>query len=169
MKLKYVCLGVIFLAFFFFSTFAAEWLDEFDGPELHEEWITITWRPENQGSATIEDGQLLMNEPGDFGHMITDGRPLVLRAAPRGDFSMSMLIDTDPPAPAANYWIGLFVIGKDGDSTVLAENWAAAAIGGAVIAIGSTRTGRDLRGGITLLPSRERPRQLIPVNLERHS
>ncbi len=84
-KLRYF-LSTVFLAFLALPVFAAEWLDEFEGPDLHEEWVKITWRPVEQGTATIEDGQLLVNGLGDFGHMITDGRPLVLRKAPKGDF-----------------------------------------------------------------------------------
>ncbi len=113
------------------SAFAKEWLDEFDKPDLNEEWFKITDRPEKQGSVTVEDGRLLINEPnGSFGHLVTDGRPLVLRKAPEGDFSISALVDTEPPAPAENYWIGLFIVGKDGDDAVLAENWAVLTIGG---------------------------------------
>ncbi len=48
----------------------------------------------------------------------------------KGDFSISTLIDTNPPAPAGDYWLGLFIIGKDGDNAVLAENWAVLTIGG---------------------------------------
>jgi len=110
---------------------AREWLDEFDEPDLNGEWFRITDRPVEQGSVTIEDGKLLINDPnGDFGHLVTDGRPLVLRKAPDGDFSISALVETDPPPPAQSYWIGLFVVGKDGDHAVLAENWAALNIGG---------------------------------------
>ena len=125
-------LSIVILAVFLtLPASAKEWLDEFDKDELNEEWVTITWRPGDQGTATIEDGQLLINEPGDFGHMITDGRPLVLRKAPKGDFSISTFVDTEPPGPADNYWIGLFVIGEDGDSFALSQNWASLSLGGA--------------------------------------
>ncbi len=130
MKLRVVSLAIIFAVFLTLPTFAKEWLDEFDKDELNGEWLKITCCPGDNGSAVIEDGRLLINEPGDFGHMITDGRPLVLRKSPEGDFSISALIDTDPPAPADNYWVGLFVIGNDGDNAVLAHNWAALNIGG---------------------------------------
>jgi hypothetical protein len=131
MKFISVFLFVIFV--FILPASSKEWLDEFDKDELNEEWFRITWRPGDNGTATVEDGTLLINEPMDvnFGHTITDGRPLVLRRAPKGDFSMSALIDTTPPAPADNYWIGLFVVGEDGDSTVLADNWASLSLGGA--------------------------------------
>jgi hypothetical protein len=131
-RLQQIFLVVIFLASSALPAFAGEWLDEFDKPDLHEEWTKITWRPGDMGSATIEDGMLLINEPGDFGHTITDGRPLVLRSAPKGDFSISTLVDTDPPAPAQDYWVGLFVIGENGDNAVLASNWASLSIGGAI-------------------------------------
>ena len=110
---------------------AKEWLDEFDKPDLNKEWFKITDRPEEQSTVTIEDGSLLLNEPnGNFGHTITDGRPLVLRKAPEGDFSISALVDTDPVPPSQSYWIGLFIIADDGDAAVLAENWAVVNIGG---------------------------------------
>ncbi len=129
MKLRYF-LFIVFMGSLVLPVFAAEWLDEFEGPELHEEWVTITWRPAEEGTAIIEDGQLLLNSPSDFGHVVFDGRPLMLRKAPKGDFSISTLIDTEPPVPSASYWIGLFVVGEDGDDAALAGNWAAAAIGG---------------------------------------
>jgi len=119
------------LAYLSFPVLAGEWLDEFDKDDLDEEWFRITDRPEQQSIVEIEDGKLLLNEPnGNFGHTEVNGRPLVLRKAPEGDFSISMLIDTEPPSPAKDYWIGLFIIGKDGDHPVLAENWAILTIGG---------------------------------------
>jgi len=128
---KLVYLVIIFAAFLALSAPANEWLDEFDGVELNDEWFKITDRPEGQGTVMIEDGKLLLNNPnGDFGHMITDGRPLVLREAPEGDFSISMLIDTDPPAPSNSYWIGLFVEKENDSHDALASNWAALTIGG---------------------------------------
>ncbi len=120
---------VIFLGFL--SAYGGEWLDEFDKAELNKEWFKITDRPAKLTTVKLEKGKLLMYEQtANFGHMITDGRPLILRKAPKGDFSISTLIDTNPPAPADNYWLGLFIIGKDGDNAVLAENWAVLTIGG---------------------------------------
>jgi hypothetical protein len=127
-RLSSVATSVILVAL---PVFAGEWLDEFDKEDLDEAWFRITDRPEGQGSVTIEDGKLLINDPnGNFGHLITDGRPLVLRKAPEGDFSISTLIDTFPPAIPKDYWIGLFVVGGDGDHGVLADNWAVLNIGG---------------------------------------
>jgi hypothetical protein len=131
MELKLTLLVVVFAISLTVPVFAKEWLDEFDKEELNEEWFRITDRPEKQGTVTIEDGKLLINEPnGDFGHLIVDGRPLVLREAPKGDFSISALVNTEPPPPADNYWIGLFVVEEDGDDAILANNWAVLTIGG---------------------------------------
>lgn len=130
MKAKLMVVFFIF-ALGLLPAYAGEWLDEFDKADLDKEWFKITDRPEKQCTVSIEKGKLLLNEPmGNFGHLIVDGRPLVLRKAPKGDFSISMLIDTVPPAPAADYWIGLFIVGKDGNDVVLAENWAVLNIGG---------------------------------------
>ncbi len=74
---------------------------------------------------------MLLNEPnGDFGHTLKDGRPLVLRDAPKGEFSISALLDSDPEAPAENYWIGLFVIGNARDDAAMAKNWSVITFGG---------------------------------------
>ena len=131
MELKLTSLVVVFAVFLALPVFAKEWLDEFDKEDLNDEWFRITDRPEEQGSVTIEDGRLLINEPnGNFGHLIVDGRPLVLREAPKDDFSISTLVETEPPPPADSYWIGLFIVGEDGDDVVLADNWAVLTIGG---------------------------------------
>jgi len=132
MRVKFK-LTIFFLTFslLLLPAYAAEWLDEFNQKDLDKEWFKITDRPDKQSTVSIEKGRLLLNDPlGNFGHLIIDGRPLVLRKAPKGDFSISMLIDTIPPTPASNYWIGLFIIAKDGDNAVLAENWAVLTIGG---------------------------------------
>ncbi|MBI1924506.1 hypothetical protein HYR99_09675 [Candidatus Poribacteria bacterium] len=110
---------------------AAEWTDEFEGNKLDKAWNTITDRPEKKGFAKVEGGKLLLNEPGgNFGHLITDGRPLVLRDAPKGDFSISALFNSDPKAPADNYWIGLFVIGSAKNDAEMAKNWSVLTFGG---------------------------------------
>jgi hypothetical protein len=110
---------------------SAEWTDEFLEDELNEAWDTITDRPEQKGFAKVEDGKLLLNEPvGGFGHLITDGRPLVLRDAPKGEFSISALLNTDPEAPSKSYWIGLFVIGNAKDDATMAKNWSVTTFGG---------------------------------------
>jgi hypothetical protein len=130
-KLKLISSVVFFAVSLTLPVFAKEWLDEFDEQDLDGEWFRITDRPEQQGTVTIEDGRLLINEPnGNFGHLIVDGRPLVLREAPEGDFNISTLIETEPPPPADDYWIGLFIVGEDGDHDVLADNWAVLTIGG---------------------------------------
>jgi hypothetical protein len=109
----------------------AVWTDEFEGDKLNEAWDTITDRPEKKGFVKLEGGKLLINEPGgNFGHLITDGRPLVLRDAPSGGFSLSALFDSDPPAPADNYWIGLFIIGDAKDNATMARNWSVLTFGG---------------------------------------
>lgn len=131
--MKLIKLLILFIVFSlgFLPVYAGQWLDEFDKGSLNKEWFKITDRPAKMSVVKLDKGRLLINEPqGNFGHTITDGRPLVLRKAPKGDFSISMLIDTLPPAPASNYWIGLFIIGKDGNDAVLAENWAVLTIGG---------------------------------------
>lgn len=121
----------LIFSFGFLSVYAGEWLDEFDKAELNKDWIKITDRPAKLTTIKIEKGRLLMYEQtANFGHTIVDGRPLILRKAPKGDFSISMLVDTIPPAPAGDYWLGLFIIGKDGNDAVLAENWAVLTIGG---------------------------------------
>jgi hypothetical protein len=110
---------------------AATWTDEFEGNELNEAWDIVTDRPEKKGFVKVEDGNLLINEPGgNFGHLIKDGRPLVLRDAPKGDFSISALLNSDPKPPAVNYWIGLFVIGDAKDNAAMAKNWSVLTFGG---------------------------------------
>lgn len=126
-----VCLLLITVMLMPLRLWAAEWTDEFEGDKLNEAWDTITDRPEKQGFAKVEDGKLLLNEPGgDFGHTLKDGRPLVLRDAPKGEFSISALLDSDPEAPAENYWIGLFVIGNARDDAAMAKNWSVINFGG---------------------------------------
>lgn len=134
MKLKLLSCWVVVLVFSLtLSSFAGEWLDEFDKGDLDEAWSRITDLPAEQGSVTIEDGKLLLNEPsGSFAHTAVDGRPLVLRAAPDGDFSISALIDTDPPPPSEGFWAGLFIVGKNGEHADLAHNWAVSTVGGVV-------------------------------------
>jgi hypothetical protein len=113
------------------SLSAAVWTDEFEEEELNEAWDTITDRPEKKGFVKVEDSKLLLNEPGgNFGHTLKDGRPLVLRDAPKGEFSISALLDSDPEAPADNYWIGLFVIGSAKDDAAMAKNWSVLTFGG---------------------------------------
>jgi len=124
---------VVFIIFslVLLPAYAGEWLDEFDQEELNEEWSKITDRPQEQTTFEAIDGLLLINEPlGDFGHTVTDGRPLILRKVPKGDYSVSMLVDTIPAVPASDYWLGLFIIGRDGNNAALAENWATVTIGG---------------------------------------
>lgn len=128
--MKFLFYSVIFAFLLAMPVLANEWLDEFDENDLDEAWCKITWRPGDAGSATLDDGKLLINEPGDFGHMVIDGRPLMLRKTPEGDFSISVLIDTDPPAPAVDYWVGLFIIAEDGDHPTLADNLATLSFGG---------------------------------------
>ena len=130
-KTRLITIFIVF-SLGFLPVYAGEWLDEFKNADLDKEWFKITDRPQEQTTIEIKDGKLLMDEPlGNFGHTVTDGRPLVLRKAPSGDFNISMLVDTIPEAPAADYWLGLFIIGKDGGSADLAENWAVISIGGA--------------------------------------
>ena len=63
-KLKLVSCWVVIFAFSLtLSSFAGEWLDEFDKGDLDEAWFRITDLPAEQGSVTIEDGKLLLNEP----------------------------------------------------------------------------------------------------------
>lgn len=96
----------VFLIFSFvvLYVYAGEWRDEFDKADLNKDWIKITDRPAKLTTIKIEKGRLLMYEQtANFGHLIVDGRPLILRKAPKGNFSISMLVDTIPPAPAADY------------------------------------------------------------------
>ena len=119
------------LVLFSSDLWSAEWRDDFETDELNEAWDTKTDRPEKQGFVEIEDGKLLINEPGgNFGHLIQDGRPLLLRDAPGGDFSISALLDSDPASPADNYWIGLFVVGDAKNDATMAKDWSVLTFGG---------------------------------------
>ena len=131
MKISMVLLLVTVVMLIPPPLWCAEWTDQFEEKELNEAWDTITDRPEKKGFAKVEDGKLLLNEPGgNFGHTLKDGRPLVLRDAPKGEFSISALLNSDPEAPADNYWIGLFVIGSAKDDAAMAKNWSVLTFGG---------------------------------------
>ncbi len=130
MKLK-VSLLLITVVGMVSLVWGAEWTDEFEGNKLDEAWDTTTDRPEKQGFVKVEGGKLLINEPGgNFGHTLKDGRPLILRDAPKGDFSISALLESDPEPPAKNYWIGLFIIGDAKDNAAMAKNWSVLTFGG---------------------------------------
>ncbi|MBM3243092.1 hypothetical protein FJZ31_43085 [Candidatus Poribacteria bacterium] len=130
MKLS-ICLLLITVMLMPLRLWAAVWTDEFEEDKLNKAWDTITDRPEKKGFVKLEKGKLLVNEPvGNFGHLIKDGRPLVLRDAPKGEFSISALLDSVPEAPAKSYWIGIFVIGSAKNDAAMSKNWSVLTFGG---------------------------------------
>ncbi len=56
---------------------AREWLDEFDKEDLNKEWFRITDRPVEQGSVTIEDGKLLINDPNIVEYFSLEGEDVI--------------------------------------------------------------------------------------------
>lgn len=113
------------------ALWGGEWRDDFRGAKLNEAWDTITDRPDKKGFVKVQGGKLLLHNVGHFLHEKKDGRPLVLRDAPKdGKFSIFALLDADPPAPADSYWMGLFVVGSAKNDREMAKNFSHLVFGG---------------------------------------
>ena len=116
------------------ALWGAEWTDNFNGDTLNAAWNTITDlpEPEKKGLVKVQGGKLRFHTLSHFvNHEKKDGRPLVLRDAPKdGKFSIFALLDADPPTPADSYWMGLFVVGSAKNDREMAKNFSLLVFGG---------------------------------------